>query len=84
MFSPFYNLLGVGKSRTIDVMAKWAESILVKADDEPLKPRVLKLAFTGKAASLIGNICFAFISLIFSNLHIIVSFNRWYYTHLSI
>ena len=41
-------------------MAKWAENILVKADDEPLKPRVLLLAFTGKAASLIGKVTFDF------------------------
>ena len=39
-------------------MAKWAENILVKADDEPLKPRVLLMAFTGKAASLIGKVTF--------------------------
>ena len=35
-------------------MAKWAELILLKEDHEVFKPRVLILAFTGKAASLIG------------------------------
>ena len=35
-------------------MAQWAEKILIKVEDDPLKPRVLLLAATGKAASLIG------------------------------
>ena len=35
-------------------MAKWAELILLKEDHEIFKPRVLVVAFTGKAASLIG------------------------------
>ena len=39
---------------TIEAMAKWAELILLKEDHEVFKPRVLVLAFTGKAASLIG------------------------------
>ena len=46
--------LGVGKSKTIEAMAKWAELILLKEDHEVFKPRVLVVAFTGKAASLIG------------------------------
>ena len=52
MFIIFH--LGVGKSMTIEAMAKWAELILLKEDHEVFKPRVLVLAFTGKAASLIG------------------------------
>ena len=47
-------ILGVGKSKTIEVMAKWAEYILLREDHESLKPRVLITAFTGKAASLVG------------------------------
>ena len=46
--------LGVGKSKTIEAMAKWAENILLREDHESLKPRVLIAAFTGKAASLVG------------------------------
>ena len=65
-------------------MAKWAENILVKADDEPLKPRVLLMAFTGKAASLIGMISFDFNCFIAILQYIFVSFNRWHYNHLSI
>ena len=41
---------------TIQAMSKWAEIILLKEDHESLKPRVLITAFTGKAASLVGNI----------------------------
>ena len=50
----FILYLGVGKSKTIEAMAKWAELILLKEDHEVFKPRVLVVAFTGKAASLIG------------------------------
>ena len=50
-------IVGVGKSKTIEAMAKWAEQILRKEDHESLKPRVLVTAFTGKAASLIGMYC---------------------------
>ena len=46
--------IGVGKSKTIEAMAKWAEHILLKEDHQSSKPRVLIAAFTGKAASLIG------------------------------
>ena len=45
---------GVGKSYLIRTVAKWAEKILRKAGDNPLKPKVLLLAPTGMAASLIG------------------------------
>lgn len=45
---------GNGKSDVIKVIAAWVEKILRKAGDHPNKPRVLKLAATGKAASLIG------------------------------
>ena len=34
----------------------WAEKILRKEGDDPHKPRVLLMAFTGKAASLIGKL----------------------------
>ena len=46
--------IGVGKSKTIEAMAKWSEHILLKEDHQSSKPRVLIAAFTGKAASLIG------------------------------
>ena len=47
---------GVGKSKTINAMAQWAERILLKQGHHEDKPRVLLCAFTGKAASLIGGI----------------------------
>ena len=63
----FVYCLGVGKSKTIEAMAKWAELILLKEDHEVFKPRVLILAFTGKAASLIGkNIVIKTISYYFT------------------
>ena len=55
-YIPNKYLLGVGKSKTIESMALWAEKILLKVEDDPLKPKVLLLAYTGKAASLIGKI----------------------------
>ena len=60
----YFFYLGVGKSKTIEAMAKWAELILLKEDHETFKPRVLVLAFTGKAASLIGNETFLIIYFI--------------------
>ena len=45
---------GVGKSRTIKVVAVTAEDILREAGSHPNKPRVLILAPTGKAATIIG------------------------------
>ena len=45
---------GVGKSYLIRTVAQWAEKILRRAGDNPLKPKVLLLAPTGMAASLIG------------------------------
>ena len=41
---------GVGKSYLIITLAKWITKILASTD-----PKVLLLAFTGVAASLIGN-----------------------------
>ena len=38
------------------MMSMWAEKILRKEGDDPHKPRVLLMAFTGKAASLIGKL----------------------------
>ena len=46
----------VGKSYLIKTLAKWAEFYLREEGDNPLHPRVLLLAPTGKAASLIGNL----------------------------
>ena len=39
---------------TIRVMSIWAEKILLKEGDHPHKPRVLLMAFSGKAAANIG------------------------------
>ena len=49
---------GTGKSTVIRAMSLWSESILLKQGDHPHKPRVLLLAPTGKAASLIGKFTF--------------------------
>ena len=43
---------------TIRVMSIWAEKILLKEGDHPHKPRVLLMAFSGKAAANIGKFCF--------------------------
>ena len=45
---------GSGKSSVIKVVSMHAERILRKAGDKPNHPRILLLAHTGKAASLIG------------------------------
>ena len=45
--------LGVGKSAVIEVCSMHAENILREKGDKPHHPRVLLLAHTGKAASLI-------------------------------
>jgi hypothetical protein len=45
---------GSGKSNVIRALSKWAEKTLCKAGDHPNKPRVLLLAPTGMAASIIG------------------------------
>ena len=39
---------------TIKVMSLWAEKILLKAGDHPHKPRILLMAFSGKASANIG------------------------------
>ena len=44
---------GVGKSRTIQACAQWAEKLLRRAG--PYLPRVLILGPTGASAALIGN-----------------------------
>ena len=49
-------LLGTGKSSVIQVVSMHAERILRKAGDKPNHPRVLLLAHTGKAASIIGKL----------------------------
>ena len=43
---------GTGKSHLIRTVSKWVEKILLNPG--PVKPKVLLLAFTGVAASLIG------------------------------
>ena len=48
--SPF---AGVGKSKTINACAQWAEKLLRRAG--PYLPRVLVLGPTGASAALIGN-----------------------------
>ena len=45
---------GVGKSRLINVVARYADKILSKVGDNHKNPKILLLAPTGKAASLIG------------------------------
>ena len=47
-------VLGAGKSKLIEAMSCWAEKILTKVGDHPLKPRVLIVAATGKAAANVG------------------------------
>ena len=47
---------GVGKSKIIEVMSCWVEKILCKAGDHPGKPRVLIMAATGKAASIVNGV----------------------------
>ena len=44
---------GVGKTFVINTISKWAEKILRKPGDNPLKPKVILLAPTGMAACLI-------------------------------
>ena len=56
LFLMIHGGAGVGKSRTIKAMSQCAEKILRDKDSNPRKPRVLLLAQTGKAASLIGGI----------------------------
>ena len=45
---------GVGKSFLIRVVAKYVEQILRRPGDNPDRPKVILLAPTGMAASLIG------------------------------
>ena len=65
---------------TIEAMAKWAELILLKEDHEVFKPRVLVLAFTGKAASLIGKKYIQLIFIFFFHYHCFCF--RWNYPKL--
>ena len=46
---------GTGKSYWISITSKWAEKTLIQTGDNPNRPKILLLAPTGKAASLIGN-----------------------------
>ena len=43
---------GVGKTFLNNITGKWVEKILRMPGDHPLKPKVLKMAFTGMASSL--------------------------------
>ena len=43
---------GTGKSHLIRAVSKWVTKILLKPG--PVKPKVLLLAYTGAASSLIG------------------------------
>ena len=47
---------GVGKSATIDVISMQAEKALREEGKKTNRPRVLLLAQSGKAASLIGKV----------------------------
>ena len=47
---------GVGKSKLIEVMSCWIEKTLCKAGNHPGKPRVLIMAATGKAASIVNGV----------------------------
>ena len=49
---------GVGKSYLIRTISKWTEKILEKCG--PYRPKVLLLAYTGAASSLIGNQTYLF------------------------
>ena len=46
---------GVGKTYLIITLAKWITKILINVTD-PIMTKVLLLAFTGVAASLIGTV----------------------------
>ena len=47
---------GTGKSHLIRAVSKWVTKILLKPG--PVKPKVLLLAYTGAASSLIGKYYF--------------------------
>ena len=82
MMSQFYYLLGgggVGKTYLIKTVSKWIEKILMKAG-EANKLKVLLLAFTGVAASLIGKYhLINDINALFSNL-VSFCFRRNYFS----
>ena len=72
---------GVGKSATIDVISMQAEKALREKGNKLKHPRVLLLAHTGKAASLIGKV--ALIDPTCKKI-LISSLLRWYYTSWSL
>ena len=49
---------GTGKSHFISIASQWAEKFLIHSGDNPNRPKILLLAPTGKAASLIGKLCY--------------------------
>ena len=48
---------GTGKSYWISITSQWAEKTMIQTGDNPNRPKILLLAPTGKAASLIGKCC---------------------------
>ena len=46
---------GVGKSFLIRLISQYVNKFLIKVGDDPNKPKVIIMAPTGIAASLIGN-----------------------------
>ena len=73
--------LGVGKSAVIEVCSMHAENILREKGDKPHHPRVLLLAHTGKAASLIGKLTFLYGT---TPKDIVIFFSRRYHNPWSI
>ena len=45
---------GVGKSFLIRVVSRYVDKLMTKSGDNPMRPKLLLLGPTGKAASLIG------------------------------
>ena len=70
----------MGKSAVIEICSMYGENILRDAGDKPQHPRVLLLAHTGKAASLIGKINFPYHTFQNSKANI----SRWYHNPWSI
>ena len=56
MIQPLLGDGGTGKSYFIHVTSKWAMKTLIQTGDNPNRPKILLLAPTGKAASLIGKL----------------------------
>ena len=79
--SKIYYILGgggVGKTYLIKTVSKWIEKILMKAG-EANKLKVLLLAFTGVAASLIGKYHLINEMKAFSSILVLFCFRRNYF-----